>query len=207
MDAVAEWAMRIAERVAPDEVDFAAEVGRAYASGGKARAALFPRPGAEPGGFGPATMIGDLPVVLRALADSAESLRHLLATRELGNIVAIVTLAVAARQGRSGARKPDGGDHEEKKREGNFPNGGKVNRENPEIRPPEGAPKEVPEGGGRTAPETKALDSAHRQLTDRLVNDGMPRPRAELKAYELLLELLSDPGGGEEFLRRLHGEP
>ncbi|MGI5200649.1 hypothetical protein ACQEU6_03470 [Spirillospora sp. CA-108201] len=100
MDAVAEWAMRIAERVAPDEVDFAAEVGRAYASGGKARAALFPRPGAEPGGFGPATMIGDLPVVLRALADSAESLRHLLATRELGNIVAIVTLAVAARRGR-----------------------------------------------------------------------------------------------------------
>ncbi|MGI5200648.1 hypothetical protein ACQEU6_03465 [Spirillospora sp. CA-108201] len=44
-------------------------------------------------------------------------------------------------------------------------------------------------------------------MTDRLVNDGMPRPRAELKAYELLLELLSDPGGGEEFLRGLNGEP
>ncbi|WP_141578884.1 hypothetical protein [Actinomadura sp. WMMA1423] len=212
MDAVADWTTRIAERVAPDEADFAAEVGRAYASGGKSRAALFPRPGAEPGGFGPADLVGDLPVILRALADSAESLRHLLATKELGNVVAIVTLAVAARQSRSGARKQDGGGRTAGKGDGGTGNGGKVNRENPDIRPPDGAAKELAGGGGGSgtgsaAPEAKALESAHRELADRLANDGILRPHAELIAYRLLLEFLSDPGGGEEFLRRLRGEP
>ncbi|MGI5327702.1 hypothetical protein [Actinomadura nitritigenes] len=208
MDAVADWATRIAERVAPDEADFAAEVGTAYAAGGRARAALFPRPGAEPGGFGPATVLGDLPVILRALGDSAESLRHLLATKELGNVVAIVTLAVAARQGRSAARKAGGGDPSEGKPGGVPCNGEKVNRENPDIGLSSGGPaEEVASGGSGTAPEAGALESAHRQLWEQLVNGGMPPARAEMIAYELLLELLSDSGGGEEFLRRLKGEP
>jgi hypothetical protein len=173
MDLVGGWALKIAKRVAPEESDFAAEVGQAYASGGKARAALFPRPGAEPGGWGLTALIGDLPVILRALADYAESLRYLLGTPQLANIVALVGLGVAMRRPKSGDREPDSGN-------------------DPDERPEES--------------ERVALESTVRQLRDRLENDGMPRPRAELVAYELLDELLSDPAGAAEFLNALRGE-
>ncbi|GAA1897467.1 hypothetical protein [Actinomadura bangladeshensis] len=173
MDLVGGWALKIAKRVAPEEADFAAEVGQAFASGGRARAALFPRPGAEPGGWGPTALIGDLPVILRALADCAESLRYLLGTPQLANIVAIVSLGVAMRRPKSGDREPDA-ENDSDERPGD--------------------------------PETVALHSAVEQLRGRLANDGMPRPRAELVAYELLDELLSDPAAASEFLRALKGE-
>jgi hypothetical protein len=160
MDVVAGWAVRIATRVVPDELDFAAEVGQAYAAGGKARSDLFPRPGAEPGGFGVTAMTEELPVILQALADAAGTLRDLLATKELGNVVALVGLVVALRRGKSDVKSP----------------------------------------------EAAALDTAQHDLRAGLENSGLPGPRAEEVAYDLLEELLSDPDGAREFLRRLRGE-
>ncbi|WP_067451039.1 hypothetical protein [Actinomadura macra] len=213
MDDVADWTVKIAERVAPNEIDFAAEVGQAYASGGKARAALFPRPGAEPGGFGLTALAGDLPVILRALADSVESLRPLLASRELGNIVAIVTLGVAMRRRKPDDRKTDDGNQSDKKQgNGIQPADGAI-VEKPDTSgraKPVAAPGDASHGSHSTAggagPEMAALESAVQQLRERLENDGMPHQQAELYAYELLSMLLSDPEGGEGYLRRLRGE-
>ncbi|MEV5750655.1 hypothetical protein AB0L00_22775 [Actinoallomurus sp. NPDC052308] len=102
MDTVAEWAERIARRVAPDEIDFAADVGEAYAAGDGARRALFDRPGTEPGGFGPGSAAGELPVVLAALADTGRFIVHALSTQDVGNLVAVASLLVSLR----GARRP-----------------------------------------------------------------------------------------------------
>ncbi|MFI0410431.1 hypothetical protein [Actinomadura sp. 3N508] len=204
MDVVAGWTMKIATRVTPNEADFATEVGEAYAAGGRARAGLFPRPGAEPGGFALTALIGELPVILRALADSAESLRQLLGSRELRNAVAIVSLAVAARGQKSGDRKTDAGNDPDTKGDGDG-----IRPEEKSISGDSGAGAVAVEAARETAsaPEAVLLESAHRQLRERLARDGMPQLRAELVAYELLDELLSAPDGAEEFLRELTSEP
>ncbi len=107
MDVVAEWSERIARRVTPDEIDFAADVGGAYAAGGASRRRLFSRAGAEPGGFGLASAVGELPVVLGALAATARALRHLLGTQSLNNALAIAALLISLRVA---DRPPPGGD-------------------------------------------------------------------------------------------------
>jgi hypothetical protein len=88
-------------RVAPAEADFAAEVGAAYASGGKARQELWPRASVQPGAFGPGTLGAYLPVFLRAVADAGGALLALLGSSYLSNGLAIGSLMVALRAGRS----------------------------------------------------------------------------------------------------------
>ncbi|MCO6010942.1 hypothetical protein NE236_38890 [Actinoallomurus purpureus] len=104
MSVVAEWSERIARRVTPEEIDFAADVGEAFAAGGVSRRALFDSPGAEPGGFGLASAVGELPVILAALADTGRVLRHALGTQEFGNVMAVASLLVSLR---GGGRPPD----------------------------------------------------------------------------------------------------
>ncbi|GAA4622703.1 hypothetical protein GCM10023196_015970 [Actinoallomurus vinaceus] len=176
MNTAAEWSERIARRVTPDEVDFAADVGEAYAAGAASRAALFDRPGAEPGGFGLASAIGELPLILAALADTGRILRHALATQELGNAVAIASLWVSLR----GTRTPP-----------TAPQGTKAGTDDAQAASADDA---------RTA-----LTRAYAELTDRLRSLGFPPERAERLARELLEELLADAVSAEDFIRRLDG--
>lgn len=106
MDVVERWSVRIAQRVAPAEADFAAEVGAAYAAGGKAREELWPRPGVQPGAFGPGTLGAYLPVILRAVADAGNALLALLGSSFLGNGLAAGSLMVALRGARRGREGP-----------------------------------------------------------------------------------------------------
>jgi hypothetical protein len=50
-DVIGAWATRIAEAVAPDEVDLAPDIAEAFVAGGRDRAELFQTAGAVPGGF------------------------------------------------------------------------------------------------------------------------------------------------------------
>lgn len=99
MDVVERWSERIAQRTAPDEADFAAEVGVAYAAGGQARKDLRPRPGVQPGAFGPGAFAADLPLILRGLADAANVLVVFLRSPYLSNALAAGSLLVAFRAG------------------------------------------------------------------------------------------------------------
>lgn len=106
MDVVERWSVRIAQRVAPAEADFAAEVGAAYAAGGKARQELWPRPSVQPGAFGAGTLGAYLPFVLRAVADAGDALLALLGSSFLGNGLAAGSLIVALRAARSAKEEP-----------------------------------------------------------------------------------------------------
>jgi hypothetical protein len=93
VDVVQRWSERIAQRVAPEEADFAADVGVAYAAGGQARKDLLPRPGVQPGAFGPGAYAADLPLILRGLADAANMLLAFLRSPYLSNTLAAASAA------------------------------------------------------------------------------------------------------------------
>ncbi len=97
MDVVQRWSERIARRVAPDEADFAAEVGAAYAAGGQARKDLLPRPGTQPGAFGPGANAADLPLILQGLAHAATALLAFLRSPYVGNALAAAGMVIAFR--------------------------------------------------------------------------------------------------------------
>jgi hypothetical protein len=179
---VQRWSERIAERVAPEEADFAAEVGVAYAAGGQARKDLLPRPGVQPGAFGPGSCAADLPLILRGLADSASMLLALLRSPYLSNALASGSLLVtfradhrheqAAEAGRAASRRAT----------------------EPEPQPP-------------PVSERQALESAFESLRDRLASAGFGQARAGQVACELLEELLTDTMEAALFVDALAAVP
>jgi hypothetical protein len=178
VDVVQRWSVRIAQRVAPAEVDFAAEVGTAYAAGGQARKHLQPRPSVQPGAFGPGTLAADLPLILRALADAGNALRALLGSSYLANALAagslVVTLRAARGGGGEGAGKP-------------------------------AAPAET--GPPPPVSERHAVALAFDSLHSRLMEAGIPPGPAGQLACELLEELLTDPADAALFVEALSAVP
>jgi hypothetical protein len=183
VDVVQRWSVRIAQRVAPAEADFAAEVGSAYAAGGQERKDLLPRPGAQPGAFGPGIYALELPLILRALADAGKALMSLLGSTYLNNALAAAALLVAVR-----ASHGDGHASEPERPAAPATAG-------PE--PPTALP----------ASEGQAVELAFASLRDRLEAAGFPRERADKLAWELLGELLTNAAEAAVFVDTLAAVP
>jgi hypothetical protein len=184
VDVVQRWAQRIAQRVAPDEADFAAEVGAAYAAGGQARKALVPRSRVQPGAFGPGAFAADLPLLLRALADSANALLFLLRSPYLSNALAAGSLIAALRAGRHG--DPSAGAPE--------PVVARVATEpGPQPTPP--------------LSEKQAVQLAFESLRGRLTSAGFTRERSGELAFDLLEELMADAADAAAFVDALAAVP
>jgi hypothetical protein len=182
VNVVERWSQRVAERVAPEEIDFAAEVGVAYAAGGRARKDLQ-RVSVQPGAFGPGTYAVDLPLVLQALADAGEALLFLLRSPYFSNAVAAGSLLVALRAGR--------------------------HQHVPEPGQPAPSATAAPLLSDAAPPtsERQALEFAFSSLRDRLTAAGIARDRADGVAYELLDELLKDAAGAGTFVEALSAVP
>jgi hypothetical protein len=183
VDVVQRWSERIAQRAAPDEVDFAAEVGVAYAAGGQARKDLLPRPSVQPGAFGPGAFAADLPLILRGLADAANVLVAFLRSPYLSNALAAGSLLVAFRAEHQHGRPADAGRP--------------ASRTGPEPARPQAPP----------VSERQALESAYESLSDRLASAGFDQARAGQLAYELLTELLTDTAEAAQFVAALAAVP
>lgn len=181
VDVVQRWSVRIAQRVAPKEVDFAAEVGAAYAAGGQARKDLLPRPGVQPGAFGPGAVAADLPMILRGLADAANMLVAFLGSSYFSNAVAAGSLLLAFRAEHHHERAPQSQSEPQS-----------------ESQP---APPAPPES------EKQALESAFESLRGRLTAAGFEEARAGQLAYELLGELLTDTAEAAQFVDALAAVP
>jgi hypothetical protein len=181
VDVVERWSERIAQRVVPEEADFAAEVGVAYAAGGQARRDLLPRPGVQPGAFGPGAYAADLPVILRGLADAASMLLAVLRSPYLSNALAAGSLLVAFRADH----------HQEQAAAAGRP----ASRTAAESEP---APP---------ASERQALELAFGSLRDRLASAGFDQVRAGQLSYELLEELLTDTAEAAQFVEALAAVP
>jgi hypothetical protein len=182
VDVVQRWSERIALRVAPEEADFAAEVGAAYAAGGQARKDLVPRPGVQPGAFGPGAFAADLPLIFRGLADAANMLLALLGSSYLSNALAAGSLLVAFRAGHGHEQAP------ERSRAG-FP------------------AAELASQPAPPASERYALELAFASLRDRLAAAGFDEARAGQLSYELLEELLTDTAEATQFVTALAAVP
>jgi hypothetical protein len=182
VDVVQRWSERIALRVAPEEADFAAEVGAAYAAGGQARKDLLPRPGVQPGAFGPGALAADLPLILRGLADAAEMLLALLGSSYLSNALAAGSLLVAFRAGHRQEQPPERG--------------------RPGFPAAEFASQSMPQTS-----ERQALKLAFASLRDRLVAAGFDQARADQLSCELLGELLTDTAEAAQFVKALAAVP
>lgn len=183
MDVVQRWSERIAQRVAPDEADFAAEVGVAYAAGGQARKDLLPRPGTQPGAFGPGAFAADLPLIFRGLADSAHMLVAFLGSPYLSNSLAAGSLLVAFRAEH----------HDKQATQAGPPASRTAAHPEPRPMPPES--------------ERRALESAFESLRDRLESAGFDQARAGQLSYELLEELLTDTADAAQFVDALAAVP
>lgn len=183
MDVVQRWSERIAQRVAPEEADFAAEVGAAYAAGGQARKDLLPSPGVQPGAFGPGAYAVDLPLILRGLADAASMLLELLRSPYLSNALAAGSLLVAIRSDRYREQATETGEP------------GSRTGAGPEAQP---APP---------ASERQALERAFESVRDHLASAGFEQARAGQLAYELLAELLKDTAEAAQFVDALSAVP
>ena len=180
VDVVERWSERIARRVVPEEADFAAEVGVAYAAGGQARRDLLPRPGVQPGAFGPGAYAADLPVILRGLADAANVLLSVLRSPYLSNALAAGSLLVAFRADH----------HHEQAAEVGQP----ASRTAAESEPP-------------PVSERQTLELAFESLRDRLASAGFDQARAGQLGYELLEELLTDTAEAALFVEALAAVP
>jgi len=99
MDVLSTWSVRIAEDVAPDEVDLAPVMARAYVAGGAARKDLFRQTrGNASGGFGAGQVTAVFPWVLQSLAVAAPAISAMLAaTPYLKDFVSIVKDALDIR--------------------------------------------------------------------------------------------------------------
>jgi hypothetical protein len=106
VEVVERWSKRIAERVTPEEIDFATAAGVAYAAGGRTRKNLLARPSVQPGAFGPGIYAVELPLILRALADAGKALLSLLGSPYLSNALATGSLIVALRAGHGPEHAP-----------------------------------------------------------------------------------------------------
>lgn len=176
LDVVECWSARIARRVAPAELDFAPEVGAAYAAGGKARKELFSRSDVQPGAFGPGDFAADLPLILRGLADAGSALLALLRSSYLSNGLAAASLLAALRAG-----------HHQEQVQG-------TGRETTNGPAPEATP---------SLAEKQAIEVAFMTLRDRLGSAGFSGIRADELAYELLAELLADHVESARFIDAL----
>lgn len=181
VDVVQHWSERIAQRVAPEEVDFAAEVGVAYAAGGQTRKDLLPRPSTQPGAFGPGADAAYLPLILQGLADAASALLAFLRSPYLSNALAAASLLVAFRADH----------HHERATQANRP----------DYPAAESAPQPRP------LSERQALEAAFESLRDRLASAGFNKARADHLAYELLEELLTDTAEAAQFVNALAAVP
>lgn len=183
VDVVERWSKRIAERVAPAEADFAQDVGAAYAAGGQARKGLLSRPSVRPGAFGLATCAGDLPLILRALADAGNALLSLLRSPYLNNALAAGSLVVALRSAPGREREPTSG--------------------RPATKP--GTEPKAPSAPPTS--ERQAVEQAFASLRDRLMAAGFTQERARQLACELLQELLDDTAEAALFIDALSAVP
>ncbi|WP_143664982.1 hypothetical protein [Streptomyces sp. TLI_55] len=93
--------MQLARWAAPDETVLAAQITRAYATGGRARRELFRTSGHAPGGFG-GGIVTLLPELLDALAYAADAVKAALASQEFANTVSAAALLVSLRSQRTG---------------------------------------------------------------------------------------------------------
>jgi hypothetical protein len=190
VDVVQRWSERIALRVAPEEADFAAEVGAAYAAGGQARKDLLPRPSTQPGAFGPGANAVDLPLILQGLADAARVLLAFLRSPYLSNALAAASLLIAFRADHR---------HEQATRADRpaSPAGTEpVSQSAPQV-----TPQPPP------LSERQALEAAFDSLRDRLASAGFDKARADHLAYELLEELLTDTAEAAQFVDALAAVP
>lgn len=181
MDIVQQWSERIARRVAPAETAFASDAGMAYAAGGRRREDLLPHDGVQPGGFGPATLVAELPRILQALDYAGSALIVVLRSQYLGNALAAGSLLVAVRQ-----------DHSDRL----VPRSREPARAQKSPEPPAGAP-------APPTTERQAIGYSFDRLSERLESAGFTRRRAGQLAYELLDELLDDAAGAAAFLDAL----
>ena len=165
------WSERLAARVAPDEIDIAPDVFRAYAAGGSRRRALFAPPRADPGAFG-AGLAVVLPVIAAALESCATAICDFLAQDAVNTTVATAGLLVALRQLRQGRSAGAETAHRS---------------EPPAV---EEAPPEVVEGAAASLGA----------LAARLQESVATADRAEAMAAEVLAELARDPAGAAQFL-------
>jgi len=182
VDVVRRWSERIARRVVPAEADFAAEVGAAYAAGGRERQDLLPRPGVQPGAFGPGIYVLELPLILRALADAGNALLSLLGSSYVGNALAAGVLFVTVRAG-----------HEDQ------------HASEPER--PSASAATRPEPPALPTNERQAVELAFASLRERLEATGFPRERAGELAWGLLEELLTNAAEAAVFVDALAAVP
>ncbi len=190
MSLLQEWSLRLAEEVAPDEIDMAGIWGQAYAQGGKARRQLLSEAGSNLGGFGAAQMAAVLPWALKALALAGPFVLAVLspatntvATTEklldvVKNAVSVVEIQVRA-----------GGIKRTQKAQA----ASAASAASPPV-----AASLVPK-----EPAYAPLFSAIERVSGELQTSGMDPVQSDALALRILKVLLTDPQGARTFVEQL----
>jgi hypothetical protein len=198
------WSQRVACRVAPLEVDCAAEVGVAYAAGGRARRDLFEGSDVPPGAFGAGELAEALPLIIRSLAQAGDAISAMLSSAYLSNGLAAASLLVALKEhraARSAASKRNtdaGGSQTVEAGTGSAPGVGFP-----------GAPG-LSQPAGHQLSERELVDQAFGTLGERLRSAGFAAEQADQIAFDLLVEFLTDAAAAadaDRFIAALSAVP
>jgi hypothetical protein len=180
MSIVAEWSIRLAHEVAPDEIELAPLIAQAFIEGGEARRELFAKSGNMLGGFSAGDVATIMPFALRAVSFAGLGIASLLTSPLLVEFLACIKGALTIQETRLRVK----------------------NRENqPQAGSPLGEPLIPPRD------IYKPLREITEVIGRELRGSGIGDDHSDLLTFRILKALMEDPKGASEFVQQLIRAP
>jgi hypothetical protein len=172
-DLVTQWATKLAQATAPDEIFLAPAIASAYLEGGEKRAVLFKQEDTNlAGAFGPGTVAALLPWILRGIVTASTWFSELLTSDEFGKALTVVKDTVELSE--------------------------KFKPEDDKATSPQAAIEALPD----VAPYT-SLKRIMDVMGAELRSAGIPEDQADLITFRVLNSLLEEPQSANQFVQQL----
>ncbi|MCZ7568718.1 MAG: hypothetical protein M5U01_09015 [Ardenticatenaceae bacterium] len=174
MSVIESWSIKLAQEVAPDEVDLAPLMAEAFRTGGKAREELFQSSGGTVGAFAPGDVISVMPPLYQSMFAVAPIFIAVLSSDAVKGCLDAVKNALTVIELRMKAEKLAPG-------------------------PAETTVKPAVPPGDAYAPLRRVIDTMRGELQ----SSGLSAEKADVITLRALKALLEEPQGATQFVQQL----
>lgn len=176
MSVIEAWSVRLAEEVAPDEVDLAPLMAEAFRAGGKAREELFHSSERALGGFAPGDVVSVMPPVYQSIFAAAPLLIAVLSSDAVKGCLDAIKNALTVIELRMRAQKAASPSSET-------------------------TPKPTMPPGDAYAPLRRIIETMRTELE----SSGLSDEQVDIVTFRALKALLEEPQGATQFVQELAG--